>query len=476
MADPALLIEPARRRRVSLWPAGLSARLLLLTVLIVVLANLAILPPNLAAFEEQRLLERVGAAEVATLVTQTAPNGVTAPISQKLLASAEVVQIVLAVNNERHLILQMPRVQRTPYLVDLRHRSPLSWIAPFETLFGGGDRMVRVMATPRFLHGDFVEIVAPDGPLRRELVAQLVRLLGIAAFTSVMAGAVVYFSLNLLLVRPMLRITRAMEHFRADPNDALARVKPSGRRDEIGRAERELDRMQTDLLTALSSRARLAALGEAVAKINHDLRNMLTSAQLASERMSASGDPNVAQALPRLERALDRAARLASNVLAFGRSEEPAPQKRPLPLRAALDAAAEDAGLSADGVALETAFDGDPQISADPEQLHRILVNLMSNARQAIDQVAARAGVGKVVVEHSVDGTSDVLTLSDDGPGLPERARAHIFQPFAGAAREGGTGLGLAIARELAKGHGGELALVSTGPEGTTFEVRLPKG
>jgi signal transduction histidine kinase len=476
MADPALLIEPARRRRVSLWPAGLSARLLLLTVLIVVLANLAILPPNLAAFEEQRLLERVGAAEVATLVTQTAPNGVTAPISQKLLASAEVVQIVLAVNNERHLILQMPRVQRTPYLVDLRHRSPLSWIAPFETLFGGGDRMVRVMATPRFLHGDFVEIVAPDGPLRRELVAQLVRLLGIAAFTSVMAGAVVYFSLNLLLVRPMLRITRAMEHFRADPNDALARVKPSGRRDEIGRAERELDRMQTDLLTALSSRARLAALGEAVAKINHDLRNMLTSAQLASERMSASGDPNVAQALPRLERALDRAARLASNVLAFGRSEEPAPQKRPLPLRAALDAAAEDAGLSADGVALETAFAGDPQISADPEQLHRVLVNLMSNARQAIDQVAARAGVGKVVVEHSVDGTSDVLTLSDDGPGLPERARAHIFQPFAGAAREGGTGLGLAIARELAKGHGGELALVSTGPEGTTFEVRLPKG
>ena len=477
MADPALLTEPARRRRVSLWPAGLSARLLLLTVLIVVLANLAILPPNLAAFEEQRLLERVGAAEVAILVTQTAPNGVvTAPISKNLLSGAEVVQISLGVNNERHSILQMPRVQRTPYLVDLRHRSQLSWIAPFETLFGGGDRMVRVMATPRFVHGDFVEIVAPDGPLRRELLAQLVRLLGIAAFTSVMAGAVVYFSLNLLLVRPMLRITRAMEHFRADPSAASARIKPSGRRDEIGRAERELDRMQTDLLVALSSRARLAALGEAVAKINHDLRNMLTSAQLASERMAASGDPNVAQALPRLERALDRAARLASNVLAFGRSEEPAPQKRQLALRAALEAAAEDAGLSAEGVALETAFAKDPQISADPEQLHRILVNLMSNARQAIDQVEGRSGVGKVVVEHAADGPNDVITLSDDGPGLPERARAHIFQPFAGAAREGGTGLGLAIARELAQGHGGELALVSTGPEGTTFEVRLPKG
>jgi signal transduction histidine kinase len=449
---------------------------LLLTVLIVVLANLLILPPNLAAFEEQRLLDRLRAAEATILVTQTAPNGVvTAQISQKLLASAEVVQVSLGVNNERHLILQMPRVERAPYLVDLRQKNPLSWIAPFETLFGGGGRMVRVMARPQFLPADFVEIVVPDGPLRREITAQLVRLLGIALFTSLMAGAVVYLSLNFLLVRPMQRITRAMEHFRADPDDPRARVKPSGRRDEIGRAERELDRMQTDLRAALASRARLAALGEAVAKINHDLRNMLTSAQLASERLAHSGDPNVAQALPRLERALDRASRLASNVLAFGRSEESPPQKRPVPLRAALQAAAEDAGLASDGVALVIAFKGDPAVAADPEQLHRILVNLMNNARQAIDHAEGRGGVGKVRAELTAGAASDILRLVDDGPGLPERARAHIFQPFAGAAREGGTGLGLAIARELVQGHRGELTLVSTGPEGTTFEVKLPK-
>ena len=477
MADPAPQTSPARRALGGVpWPGGLSARLLLLTVLIVVLANLLILPPNLAAFEEQRLRDRLNAAEVATLVAQAAPGGaVSSQNSQKLLAGAEVVQISLGVNNERHLILQMPRVERAPYLVDLRQNNPLSWIAPFETLFGGGGRMVRVMAPPRFLPGQFVEIVVPDGPLRRELTAQLVRLLGIALFTSLMAGAVVYLSLNFLLVRPMQRITRAMEHFRADPDDPGARVKPSGRRDEIGRAERELDRMQTDLRAALASRARLAALGEAVAKINHDLRNMLTSAQLASERMAHSGDPNVAQALPRLERALDRASRLASNVLAFGRSEESPPQKRPVPLRAALVAAAEDAGLAADGVALAIAFKGDPAVAADPEQLHRILVNLMNNARQAIDHAEGRGGVGKLRAELSGDAASDILRLVDDGPGLPERARAHIFQPFAGAAREGGTGLGLAIARELAQGHGGDLTLISTGSEGTTFELKLPK-
>jgi len=478
MAVPAPSTERARRAYGGFpWPGGLSGRLLLLTVLIVVLANLLILPPNLAAFEEQRLLDRLRAAEAATLVTQTAPNGVVTPqISQKLLASAEVVQVSMGVNNERHLILQMPRVQRTPYLVDLRQNNPLSWISPFETLFGGAGRMVRVIAKPRFLPGDFVEIVAPDAPLKKELLAQLERLLGIALFTSVMAGAVVYFSLNYLLVRPMQRITRAMEHFRADPDDAGARVKPSGRRDEIGRAERELDRMQTDLRVALSARARLAALGEAVAKINHDLRNMLTSAQLASERMAASGDPNVAKALPRLERALGRAALLASNVLAFGRSEEPAPQKRAVALRAALEAAAEDAGLAPDGVALKIAFKDDPSVSVDPEQFHRILVNLMANARQAIDQGETHKGVGKVTAELKTEEGFDILRLVDDGPGLPERARSHIFQPFAGSAREGGAGLGLAIARELAQGHGGDLTLVETGPKGTTFEVKLPKG
>jgi signal transduction histidine kinase len=234
--------------------------------------------------------------------------------------------------------------------------------------------------------------------------------------------------------------------------------------------------MQTDLRAALSSRARLAALGEAVAKINHDLRNMLSSAQLASERMATSGDPNVARALPRLERALGRAVALASNVLAFGKSDEPAPQKRPTALRAALEAAAEDAGLTADGVALAIEFNDKAKVDADPEQLHRILVNLLSNARQAIDQAETRGGVGKVAASLSAEGDFDVLRLADDGPGLPERARANIFQPFAGAARKGGTGLGLAIARDLAQGHGGDLALVSSSEAGTIFELRLPRG
>lgn len=475
MADAAPPDEPtARRERRFRWIQGLSARLLLLTVLITVVANLLILPPILAADEEQWLLDRLRAAELATLVEETAPGGVvTDRMREALLANAGVVSVAFQIRGERRLILQAPRLARPPNLLDLRRG--MSWWAPFETLATPKDRMLRVMSKPRFREGAFVEIVTPEAPLRAELYTQLGRLIGVALFTSVVAGGVVYLALTLFLVRPMQRITRSMESFRENPGDPHARIEPSGRHDEIGRAEAELARMQTDLTAALASRARLAALGEAVAKINHDLRNMLTSAQIASERIAASGDPRVAQTLPRLERALNRALTLASNVLAFGRSEEPAPDERPTPLRAALDAAAEDAGLSAAGVRLETSVGPGTMVRADPDQLHRILVNLLKNAREAIEDDPARGGVGRVRVDLAPGEREDILRLSDNGPGLPDRARSHLFQPFAGSGRRGGVGLGLAIARELAQAHGGDLDLIETGPSGTIFELRLPK-
>src|SRR5690606_23793734 len=149
--------------------------------------------------------------------------------------------------------------------------------------------------------------------------------------------------------------------------------------------EVELDLMQADLRTALSSRARLAALGEAVAKINHDLRNMLTSAQIASERLAALNDPKVSQALPRLERALDRAVKLASDVLTYGKTQEPPPEPRPMLLAPALEAAAEEARLADDGVRLVSDVGAGDRVNADPDHLHRMLVNLLRNAREAIE-------------------------------------------------------------------------------------------
>jgi signal transduction histidine kinase len=310
--------------------------------------------------------------------------------------------------------------------------------------------------------------------LKRELIAYLWKLVLVAAFVSTVAGLLVYLSLNFFLVRPMQRITYSMERFRADPEDPEARVQLSGRRDEIGRAEAELDRMQADLRTALNSRARLAALGEAVAKINHDLKNMLTSAQIASERLAALKDPKVSQALPRLERALDRAVKLASGVLAYGKTQEAAPEPRPVPLAAAVEAAAEEARLAEQDVALVMDIAPGAQVSADPDQLHRILANLLRNARQAIEHQEGRRRKGRVTVSLSRTGEASVVRVADNGPGVPDRARERLFQPFAGSSRPDGAGLGLAIARELAQGHGGDLTLVSTSPKGSTFDLRLP--
>jgi len=477
MADDSSLPAPAPSggRRV-LWPGGLSARLLLATAFIVVLANAFIVPALLANREQEWLRDKVAVGELASFVVEAAPGGkVTDRLTGEILNSAGVVSVAIEADGVRRLVIAGPRQPRTPYLIDLRAQDPLSVLsAPMETLFGGGGRMVRVIDKPRYRPGEFVEVLVPDAPLRSILLANLGELLIGALFTSAMAGALVYLSLNFFLVRPMQRITRAMERFRADPSDAAARLHPSGRHDEIGRAEAELDRMQADLLTALASRARLAALGEAVAKINHEMRNMLTSAQMASERLATSGDPVVARTLPRLERALDRAVTLAANVLEFGRTEEPAPAARPVPLRAALEAAGEDAQLSAGGVKLIADVGDDAQVLADPDQLHRLLVNLMRNAREAIAGDARRGGKGNISASLRVEDGVSIVRVADNGPGLPERARANLFQPFRGSTRQGGAGLGLAISRELAQAHGGDLVLVKTGPEGTVFDLSLP--
>jgi signal transduction histidine kinase len=467
------LAENARRW---LWPAGLSARLLVLTALFVMVAELLILAPSLASFVQGRLEDRVRAAELASLAVEAAPDQiVTDTLSSQLLNGAGVVSVAVQSDGIRRLLLQGPPMRRTPELIDLRRHDSVDWLAePFNIAFGDSGQMVRVVAKPRFRDGDFVEIVTPRAPLRHELGAYLLGLVAVTAFISAVAGGLIYLSLNAFLVQPMRRITVAMERFRADPADPAAAVEVSSRRDEIGRAEAELDRMQADLRAALASRARLAALGEAVAKINHDLRNMLTSAQIASERLAMSGDPKVAQAMPRLERALDRAIALASDVLDYGKSEERAPQPAATRLAAALETAGEDAGLTPQGVTLSVSTPADLRVMADPEHLHRILVNLLRNGREAIQGAADSRPAGSIRISAERDGVLAGVRIADNGPGVPPKAIGRLFQPFSGSGRPGGTGLGLAISRELARANGGDLTLASTGPEGAVFELRLP--
>ena len=458
------------------WPGGLSARLLGLTALFVMFAELMILAPSLASFHENWLIVRTRLAEEASVAVELAPPGaIPQRKTAELLEGAGVVTVAVSSKGMRRLLLTAPRMEKAPTLVDLRNRNFLDRLAaPFETLTPGEPRMLRIVAKPQFRDGDFVEIVTPEAPLRTDLITYLESILISSVFISLVAGLLVYLSLNAFLVRPMRRITLSMERFRAKPEDPAARLKPSGRHDEIGRAEAELARMQEDLLAALHSRARLAALGEAVAKINHDLRNMLTSAQFASERLATSGDPKVAQALPRLERALDRAVRLAEGVLAYGKSEEAAPERSPVSLADAAAEAGEDAGLDEEGVSLMIDLATDLTVQADPDQLHRILVNRFRNARQAMEANPPAGRRGLIAVSAAQGEGQTLIRIADNGPGLPERARARLFQAFSGSQRPDGAGLGLAIARELARGHGGDLTLARSDEDGAIFELSLP--
>ncbi len=200
---------------------------------------------------------------------------------------------------------------------------------------------------------------------------------------------------------------------------------------------------------------------------------MLSSAQIASERLASIHDPRVTQALPRLERALDRAITLATDVLNYGKSQEAAPQPAELLLLPALQLAAEDAGFADQGVGLRIDVSPGARILADPDQLHRILVNLLRNAREALE-AEGRIEDGLVRISLDQEDGASIVRLADNGPGLPQKATTHLFQPFAGSARSGGAGLGLAISRELAQAHGGDLLLVANGPEGAAFELILP--
>jgi signal transduction histidine kinase len=455
---------------------GLSGKLLALTVLFVMMAEVLIYVPSIANFRLNWLHDRLSAAYTAALVFETAPNGmVPDTVARQILDSIGARAVALKMGQQRRLLAASDMPPAIDQDIDMRD---MSWhraiIEAFETLFGGETDVMRVVG-PAPMGGEFVEIVIDEAPLRKAMVNFSIRILVLSLIISAISATLVYLALHLLLVRPMRRMTANMVTFRADPENPARIIAASARTDEIGTAERELAAMQADLAALLAEKSHLAALGLAVSKINHDLRNLLTSAQLFSERLAKVADPHVQRFAPQLMRSLERAIAFCQSTLSYGRVQEPPPDRRVLPLEPLVESVRETLGLDAGApVRWISAVERGLMVDADPDQLFRILLNLARNALAALDGRDAKdPGRDQIRITGRREGGVVVIEVSDTGPGLSERARAHLFEAFQGSTRTGSAGLGLAIAAELVRAHGGEIRLVE-GTIGATFRLTIP--
>ena len=200
---------------------------------------------------------------------------------------------------------------------------------------------------------------------------------------------------------------------------------------------------------------------------------MLANAQLISDRLGALPDPTVQRFTPKLIASLDRAITLCNDTLRFGRAEEATPKRDLVPLAPLVADVAEGLGLPREErVGWRLDIPQGLRIDADRDHLYRVLSNIVRNSAQALEAQEESRG-GTITVSAVRTGATVTIEIADDGPGVPAKARAHLFQAFQGSVRRGGTGLGLAIAHELIAAHGGSIALRDSAV-GARFEITIP--
>jgi signal transduction histidine kinase len=455
---------------------GLSGRLLLLTILFVMLAEVLIYVPSVANFRRNWLNDRLAAAQVAALVLDAAPEErLSEDLEARLLAGVGAQAVAVRGGGRRRLLAADSMPEEVHKTVDLRDESWLSLIEDAaDVLFRPAARPIRVIGTGMGMDVDFVEIVLDQRPLREAMLDFSRNILLLSLIISGITASLVYFALQWVIVRPVRRLSGNIASFAGNPEDASRVIRPTDRADEIGVAEQALARMEAALADELRQKRRLAELGLAVSKINHELRNMLTTAQLLTDRLERVSDEAVQRVAPRLVATLGRAISFCEATLAYGRATERLPQRRLVPLAPLVDDLADLTGLAPGaGIAFEAHVPADITVDADPDQLSRILVNLVRNAVQALSQAGATEGPPRIKVAASRDDDTVEITVADNGPGVPERARANLFAAFQGSARSGGTGLGLVIAAELVHLHGGTIALDEPSV-GACFRIAIP--
>lgn len=457
----------------------LSGRFALLTGIFVLLAELLIVLPSISNFRLGVLESRLERAQIASLALLATDETLATDLESELLENAEVFNVVLRRNDIRQLVLSSPIPGPIAATYDLREQP--FWTAIMDAVIQIADpenRVIRVMGSPVKQAGQLIEITMDTAKLRSEMIDYGLRMLLISAAFAIITAILLNVVAQRMLLVPIRRVINHMTAYANAPEDARSIITPTARLSELNEAETALAAMQKTVTTSLKQRARLAQLGQAVARISHDLRNILTTAQLFADRLEASEDPAVRRAAPKLVNSISRAINLCETTLAFGKAEEPTPVLSRFNLAAlvaeVVEAESISNGQSESAKPVEFLADVPPgmMIRADRDQLYRVLSNLARNARQAIE------GTGKpgtIEISAGEDESDWWIRIGDTGPGLPAKAREFLFQPFSGGSRKGGTGLGLAIAADLVRNHGGALELIRTDEEGTEFRLTLPR-
>ncbi len=454
---------------------SLSGRLLILTTIFVMIAEVLIFVPSIARFREDYLNNRLERAQIASLAL-LADDMLDSDLETELLENAGVFNVVLRRDQIRQLVLSSDMPQTVTSTFDMRDDSALVLIRDAIARYVSAENeVIRVIGAPVRDAGLLIEITMETQPLRAAMIDYGFRILILSAVISIITASLLFVAMRALLLKPIKRVVMDMQNYAAAPEDARRIIVPSASVTELREAEDALQKLETDLTQALRQKERLAQLGSAVSKISHDLRNILTSAQLFTDRIEMSEDPTVKRMAPKLVGSITRAVHLCESTLAFGKAEEPSPTLTMLKLRELVEEVIEGEVLAIGDydLSLHCAVPPAMMTRADPEQLYRVVANLMRNARQAM---MASGQNGTITVDAREDATAWWIDVRDTGPGLPPKAREFLFTPFQGGARKGGSGLGLAISAELIRGHGGRLDLASTGPEGTCFTICLPKG
>ena len=454
----------------------ITGRFAALTIIFVMLAEVLILLPALASFRLDYLESRLERGQIASLAVLATDDALADDLEAELLQNAGVFNVVLRRDDIRQLVLSSPIPGPVAQTYDLREEGVVQTIDDaLGALLNRQNEVIRVIGSPVNQAGQLIEITMETAPLRAGMIDYGLRLLLLSAAFSILTALLLNLAVQRLVLVPIRRVISHMVSYAEAPEDPRHIIIPDARLAELRDAEAALEALQRTVTSSLKQKERMAQLGQAVAKISHDLRNILTTAQIFADRLEDSGDPKVRRAAPKLVNSISRAVNLCETTLAFGKAEEPAPTLSRFNL-AQLTAEVVEAETLAipDGARVEFLCDIPPSLTirADRDQLYRVLANLARNARQAIE------GTGQPGTVEIGAGETDNdwwIRVGDTGPGLPEKARDYLFKPFAGSARKGGTGLGLTIAADLVRGHGGRLDLVRSDAEGSEFMIHIPR-